>query len=182
MLNPTYPSVSLIISLILRAKLYTIWQSPDRALWWSTKDGIDRYNGAYIKHYQMGDPKHFSNSAGLIIKLAADNDSTLIAFDNKGGIFDYNEQQDRFMLRTDLTAIFGHDIILNDVLPTENGLWIAMREGAFLLQPKKPLTAILKDVYANTFVAVHDKVLLCTRNGVYSCSNTPQKIVQSTHL
>jgi len=160
---------------LLNQRIYTIWQSPDQALWWSTKDGIDRYNGAYIKHYQMGDPEDFCNSAGLIIKLAVDNNSTLMAFDNKGGIFDYDEQQDRFTLRTELTTMFGHDVILNDILPTGNGTWLAMREGVFLLQSDKTLTAILKDVYANTFVTVHDRLLLCTRNGVFSCSSTPQK-------
>ena len=167
---------------LLNQRIYTIWQSPDQALWWSTKDGIDRYNGAYIKHYQLGDQQLFSNSAGLITKLVVDRDSTLIAFDNKGGIFDYDEQQDRFVLKTNLQELFAHDVILNDILPSDNGIWLAMREGVFHLQPNKTLTAILRDVYTNTFVKVQNELLLCTRNGLYICNSTPQKNVKPRKL
>lgn len=167
---------------LLNQRIYTIWQSSDLALWWSTKDGIDRYNGAYIKHYQLGDQQLFSNSAGLITKLVVDRDSTLIAFDNKGGIFDYDEQQDRFVLKTNLQELFAHDVILNDILPSDNGIWLAMREGVFHLQPNKTLTAILRDVYTNTFVKVQNELLLCTRNGLYICNSIPQKNVKPRKL
>ena len=175
-------------------RIYTIRQTADHALWWSTKEGIDRYNGAYVKHYEIGADS--DNTGGMITKLTVGSDSSLIAFDNKGGIYDYDEVQDRFVLRTDLTKTFGHDVILNDIVAGDGGLWLAMREGVYvmgeehssryevrgarrsaegrLLQKERKnensarqLTAVLKGVYTNTFVRLPHRMLLCTRDGVY---------------
>ena len=159
---------------LLNQRIYTIWQTADHALWWSSKEGIDRYNGAYVKHYRLESQQSFSSNAGLITKLTIDNDSSLIGFDNKGGIYDYDEQLDRFRLRTDLSALFGHDVILNDVLVTADGLWLGMREGVYVLQSDKKLTPIVKDVYPNTFIKKQQRLLLCTRDGVFDCDIHPK--------
>lgn len=164
-------------------RIYTIRQTADRAIWWSTKEGIDRYNGAYVKHYLMESDKPFSNYGGLIMKLVFDSDLSLIAFDNKGGIFDYDEQQDRFAKRTDLSALFGHDVILNDVFAAGDSLWLAMREGVYVLSEeragKSKLTPVMKDVYTNTFIQLRQRLLLCTRDGVYAkkAKSGPVKIL-----
>ena len=34
-------------------RVYTVRQTTDGALWWSTKDGVDRYNGVSICHYAI---------------------------------------------------------------------------------------------------------------------------------
>lgn len=61
-------------------RIYSILQAEDGAVWWSTKDGAERYNGVNVKHYQMGDLNMFSNFAGRITKLTKGKNAELIGF------------------------------------------------------------------------------------------------------
>lgn len=149
-------------------RIYSILQTEDGAVWWSTKDGAERYNGVNVKHYQMGDLNMFSNFAGRITKLTKGKNAELIAFDNKGGIFSYDKHEDKFQLYMDISRSFKGDVLVNDILVTEQGLWLAMREGTFFLHDKK-LVPIYKNVYTNTVIETKDGVLLCTREGVLNC-------------
>ena len=150
---------------MLSERVYSLRQSNDGALWWSTKKGVERYNGVSIRHYEMGNLGLFSNNAGLITKLSMSADSVLMAFDNKGGIFVYDEEHDMFQPYVDLTQQFRGDVILNDILPTREGMWLAMREGVFFVQGQK-LIPVVRNVYVNTIVPTNDHLLFCTRNGV----------------
>ena len=150
---------------MLSERVYSLLQSDDGALWWSTKKGVERYNGVSIRHYAMGNLGLFSNNAGLITKLSMSADSLLMAFDNKGGIFVYDEVQDMFRAFVDLTQQFHGDVILNDILPTREGMWLAMREGVFFAHGQK-LVPVVRNVYVNTIVPTGDHLLFCTRNGV----------------
>ena len=67
----------------------------------------------------------------------------MIAFDNKGGIYVYDEVQDRFNPYADISELIEGDVLLSDVYPAEKGMWLAMREGVFFLQPDKVLTAVV---------------------------------------
>lgn len=50
-------------------RVYSILQTSDGALWWSTKNGVERYNGVNIKHYLLGDVDVYSDYAGKRINL-----------------------------------------------------------------------------------------------------------------
>ena len=158
-------------------RIYSIRQTDDGAVWWSTKDGVERYNGVSVKLYQMGDLGMFSNFAGRITKLTQGKNSELIAFDNKGGIFSYDKKQDKFQLYSNLSELFEGDVIVNDILMTEKGIWLAMREGVSFLQDKT-LIPVIKNVYANTIIETKYGILLCTRNGVMECHPNKDGIPQ----
>ena len=149
-------------------RIYTICQTEDQAVWWSTKEGVDRYDGVSIRHYTIGNLAVFGNYAGRITKLAAVSGSSLMAFDNKGCIYNYDRIQDRFDLQTDLSTLFNSDVLLNSVLVTDKGLWLSMREGAYFLEGQQ-LSPVLKDVFTNAIVKTDDGVLLCTKDGVLFC-------------
>lgn len=68
----------------------------------------------------------------------------------------------------DISRSFKGDVLVNDILVTEQGLWLAMREGTFFLHDKK-LVPIYKNVYTNTVIETKDGMLLCTREGVLNC-------------
>lgn len=70
-----------------------------------------------------------------------------------------------FQPYVDLTQQFRGDVILNDILPTREGMWLAMREGVFFVQGQK-LIPVVRNVYVNTIVPTNDHLLFCTRNGV----------------
>jgi len=166
-------------------RIYSIRQTDDGALWWSTKEGVERYNGVGLKQYEMGHARQFSHSGGRMFKLAqrASTPSgdrqqpvfTLMAFDNKGGIFVYDKVTDSFRLFADLSRLMGGDVLLCDLLVTGSGLWLAMREGVWFMEvgdverdeaSEKRLIPVVKDCFANTIIQTRTGMLLCTRDGV----------------
>ncbi len=146
-------------------RIYSILQTEDGALWWSTKEGAERYNGLHIRHYPIGDSGILSQHAGRITKLTLTPDSALAAFDNKGCLFLYDEVQDLFRLIADVSDMMEGDVVLNDVLMTPQGTWLAMREGLYFLQDQT-LIPVIKGIYVNTFVPTPFNLLICTRDGV----------------
>lgn len=151
-------------------RIYSIRQTPDGALWWSNKNDVERYNGVQIKHYQLGKDQLMSSIAGRIIKLAlptpTHNDWTLLAFDNKGTIYSYSKIQDRFELIANIRKLLKTDVILNDIMETEAGIWLATTQGIFLLHDKK-VTAVVKGVHANSIIKTDWHLLFCTKSGVW---------------
>ena len=154
-------------------RIYSICQTFDGALWWSTKMDIERYNGKNTKHYQLPTDALYSNYAGRSIKLCiGQEDSLLYAFDNHGHIAVYDEEQDAFRLKVDMSKLMEESVLLNDILVTNDGVWLAMREGVFFWQGKK-LIPVKKGVFTNTIVKTKQQLLLCTRDGVFSCPPHP---------
>ena len=104
-------------------RVYGIVQTSDGALWWSTKNDVERYNGVTMKHYTLGNPEIFSDYAGRRIKLNHHFDknvktpevSQLVAFDNKGRIFAYDAIHDRFVLQADVSQMQKDLTDLNDI-------------------------------------------------------------------
>ena len=165
-------------------RIYSICQTNDGAVWWSTKMDIERYNGQNIKHYQLSTDKGYSNFAGRSIKMHIGvNDSLLYAFDNHGHIAVYDEEQDEFRLQVDMSKLMEGSVVLNDILVTSDGWWFAMREGVFFLRDQQ-LTAVAKGMFTNTIVKTKRSMLFCTREGVYSCpaDRVPKSNMQMTKL
>ena len=159
-------------------RIYTVLQTADGALWWSTKNGVERYNGVSIRHYVLNDQRHQSDLAGRQIELSALQEvsgqqadaSQLLAYDNKGYIFSYNPVYDAFRLKTNVSALAKTPMELNHLLPTRQGIWIASKAGIFFLNGDT-LTPVVKNVHANYIVKTPSTLLFCTRTGVleYQC-------------
>ena len=146
-------------------RIYSIRQTADGALWWSNKDGVERFNGVSVKHYHLGKPSFYSYYAGRKTQLTEAADGSLMAFDNKGSIFTYDAPRDSFLLYADLTELFSSDVILNYMLPVAEGLWLAMREGIWFLHGQT-LTPVVRNVYSSTIIKTRYGLLLCTKEGV----------------
>ena len=144
-------------------RVYNIRQTKDGALWWATKNGVERYNGVMIKPYQMDEQLTFSSLAGRYFKLAQED--TLVAFDNKGRIYHYDERKDQFELTADVGKMIAVDVEMNDVAVSDAGIWIASNKGIYLLHDGQ-LQAVRKDVHANSIVRTKSHLLFCTRQGV----------------
>jgi len=161
-------------------RIYSIVQTDDNALWWSTKYGVDRYNGASVKKYSLGKTM-ISEFGGRTIKLKqslnSDNTHTLIAFDSSGLVFEYDVMQDRFKLIAEIRQLLGDQVLLNDVLLTRQGMWLAMREGIYFLHGKE-LTDVMKGVFANCIISTGQQLLFGTRNGVlaYNIGKETRKV------
>ena len=156
-------------------RVYSILQTSDGAIWWGTKNGVERYNGVTIRHYQLGEQDKYSNDAGRIIKLLVDEErdssKSLYAYDDKGFIFVYDAATDRFKLKVNIREMVGGEIRLNDICPTEQGLWTATNQGIYILDGRTA-KVVTKDVYANCIVRTEKNLIFCTRSGIFETAVT----------
>lgn len=161
-------------------RIYSILQASDGAVWWSAKNGVERYNGVGIRHYLLGDSNIYSDYAGIIIKLRpfvkADGQQReqvgLLAFENKGRIFCYDAIYDRFQLVADIGKLLKTEVNLNDILMTTQGIWLGTNDGVYFLKDQS-LTAVKTGVHANYFIQTEHSLLVCTRKGVLEYANRP---------
>lgn len=145
-------------------RVWSICQAADGALWWSTKKGIDRYNGVVVKNYSLGAATSYSSLAGRTTHLKL-TDGDLYAFDNKGKIYIYSPIYDCFDLKVDLSRLMDGDVMLNDILVTKNGIYLAMYQGIYLLKDNK-LKPLRNELWANCIIKTNKGILFGTHRAL----------------
>lgn len=164
------------------ARVYSIVQAGDGAMWISTKRGVDRYNGMLVKNYSLATDKLYSDaSGGRNIKLLKDAHQRIFAYDNKGKLYIYNKVEDRFLLTHDLLNILGGSLVVNEIVTDAQGnFWIAMDRGLYLL-PALPAGGmdeevlpvhpqgkfVIKNTYISHLSFVGQRLLVGTPQGAY---------------
>ena len=154
-------------------RIYSLHKTRDNAIWWTTKYGVDRANGTVVKNYPLGERNLYSSFAGRVVTFAHStcNDDETYVFDNTGCIYHYNKIQDRFDLIANVSKIMNLPVMLNDILVTDECMWLAMREGIYKLFHKEDFK--MKDMgikYFCNYIQPYDqdKLLFCSHNGVYA--------------
>lgn len=170
---------------MISQRVYSLCQADDGAVWWTTKRGVSRYNGVAVKNYSLDKDAARHNLVGMNSRFVQTGDNHIYVFDISGRIFVYNEMQDCFDLVVNLASIFSHDVLLNDVLKVGDRLWLAMREGIYMLD-KEHLTAVKRGVFTNCIIKTEDNVFLFgTKQGVMRIDNRNQskyRLQQEKHL
>ena len=103
------------------ARVYSIVEAEDGAMWISTKRGVDRYNGQQVRNYTLATDMQFSDASGRNIKLTKDSQQHIYAYDNKGKVYLYNKVKDTFQLQVNLINVLGGSMVLNDLLVDDKG-------------------------------------------------------------
>ena len=164
------------------ARVYSIVEAEDGAMWISTKRGVDRYNGQQVRNYTLATDMQFSDASGRNIKLAKDSQQHIYAYDNKGKIYIYNKVKDTFQLQVNLMNVLGGSVVLNDLLVDDKGgFWMALDRGVYRMAPQsiagsKDKTAynkgkyILKNTYVNHIRFFGKQLLIGSPSGVFAYS------------
>lgn len=79
-------------------KIYHIQKDRRGYMWFLTQEGIDRYDGKHIKHYNFSDDNMTLDSRIALNWLYMDNRNVLWVIGQKGRIFRYDSQHDKFEL------------------------------------------------------------------------------------
>lgn len=117
------------------ARIYSIMQSADGAMWFGTKNGVDRYNGYSIRNYDLFKGTQFSDACGRSARMVSDSGKNIYAYDNKGKFYAYNEVLDRFELKYDLSRIVSASVILNSVyIDKRLNYYFALEDGLYLIR------------------------------------------------
>ena len=166
-------------------RIYSILQTNDGALWWSSKQGVERYNGVSIKHYSLGGPNVYSD-AGKRIELCdhfgkdvkAPEPSDLLVYDNKGCIYAYDAVLDQYRLVANIGSMMKGQVDLTDIMKTDKGFWLATNKGIFFLHDGK-LIPVASNYHANYIVRTNKSLLFCTRQGVLEYRHDFQALPQA---
>ena len=171
------------------ARVYSIVQAEDGAMWISTKRGVDRYNGLVVKNYELATDNQFSDACGgRNIKLSEDTHHHIFAYDNKGKVYIYNKVQDAFVLQIDLLKMLGGSLVVNEMVVDQHGnFWFAMDKGVFLFPAKdvdgenttKKGCYILRNTYVNHLVFMGRELLVGFPGGVYVYSPDSRQLRQT---
>ena len=153
-------------------RVYSLHKTKDNAVWWTTKYGVDRSNGAVVSNYPIGERNQYSSFAGRVVKFAHSTctDDETYVFDNTGCIYHYNKIQDRFDLVANVAKTLNIPVVLNDVLVTPECMWLGLREGVYQLLPNNDYK--MKDMGLKSFTNYilpygNGKLLFCTHDGVF---------------
>ena len=167
------------------ARVYSVVEAEDGAMWISTKRGVDRYNGQQVRNYTLATDMQFSDASGRNIKLTKDSQQHIYAYDNKGKIYIYNKVKDTFQLQVNLLNVLGGSVVLNDLLVDDKGcFWMALDRGVYMMAPQsiagsKDQTApsspnkgkyILKNTYVNHIRFIGKQLLIGSSSGVFAYS------------
>ena len=147
-------------------QIYSVKQTDDGAVWWASKNCIERYNGVSIKCYDMKAPVEVGYLAGHHWSLFLSSEGTLYAYDNKGEIFRYDNITDEFSLMTDLRKTFGAQLILNDIYLDNEILYIAAGHGAFSIRDGSVQQVISDSSSAHSIVPIGNSLYFCMADGV----------------
>ena len=164
------------------ARVYSIVEAEDGAMWISTKRGVDRYNGQQVRNYTLATDMQFSDASGRNIKLTKDSQQHIYAYDNKGKIYIYNKVKDTFQVQVNLMNVLGGSVVLNDLLVDDKGcFWMALDRGVYMMAHlsiagSKDKTAynkgkyILKNTYVNHIRFFGKQLLIGSPSGVFTYS------------
>lgn len=158
------------------ARVYSIIEADDGAMWISTKRGVDRYNGQQVKNYTLSTGMTYSDASGQAVKLATDNKHRIFAYDNKGKVYIYNKEKDIFQLQVDMKKMLGTFVMLNDLQADDNGcFWMALDKGVYRLNVDGRGHFILKNTFVSHLQFIAGQLLIGSPSGVYVCHGEDAK-------
>lgn len=153
-------------------RVFSIVQDGNNAMWFSTKTGIDRYNGRKMTNYTLPSDLYFGDKAGMRIWLQYDGSGRLWAYIHTGRIYRYYDEGDCFEQILDLKQAIGGEIILNSIyIDPEGRLWMGLSEGLYRLDGGDSVTEVIGGHYINCITSVGEDILAGTSDGIVRFRN-----------
>ncbi len=148
-------------------RIYSILEGADGAMWFSSKNGVDRYNGWQVKNYELKTSRQFSGAGGRNTVVFKDGQQRIRAFDNTGNVFMYNPLTDGFVGSYSIDTLLQGDIILNDVyIDGKGNSWLGLNSGLYLLKPGGKLRQVTGNVFVNHLCRINNQLVVSTTSGV----------------
>lgn len=149
------------------SRAFSAIEGADGAIWISTKQGVDRYNGFAVKSYRLPRAHQYSDASGMVIKLSKVR-GNLIAYDNKGHIYSYSPVTDMFTERYDLPSLLGGTMVLNEVCCDSDGsLWAALDRGVCHIDDNGKPHLLLKGHYVQHVGRIARGIIIGAADGVF---------------
>lgn len=111
-------------------RIYNIEKDIQGYMWFLTTEGIDRYNGKDMKHYNLNKENNAFNSRIHPGWLYTEPQAGIWVIGKKGGIFQYNPLNDQFKERYKLSD--NSDNISFGYMDRDNNIWLCGKDSILL--------------------------------------------------
>lgn len=147
-------------------RVFSIVEDRNSAMWFSTKEGIDRYNGREVSNYTLPGDLYYGDKAGMRIWLQCDAGGKLWAYIHTGRIYRYSESGDCFELVIDLKKLIEGEIILNCLHVCDDGeMWAGLGSGLYRISENGDITRTVSDHYINCIIPVGNMIYAGASDG-----------------
>lgn len=164
-------------------KIYRVQKDSLGYMWLLTNEGIDRYNGKYVKHYRLMDGTTKINPILDLNWIYLDNMGDLWVIGRKGRVFRYDYLHDCFEMEFKLPELVGDDsatVINCGFIDKNNFIWLCDKESITLFNTlNKEITRVMTNKIGRiSSIEQTDSItfFLGTESGLYSI-NMKNKIL-----
>lgn len=146
------------------------------AVWVATIDGVDRWNGRTMKHYELESDMKFSDASGRTISLVFDREHRMYAYDNAGRIYRFDLLSDRFEPFLKLSDYEGEGLTVNSLcVDSRSMLWIGMSNGLRRFDPQSgELKRILGECFVTDILELPHGMAVASMDGIRILSREGQ--------
>lgn len=163
------------------------------AVWVATIDGVDRWNGRTMKHYDLESGMKFSDASGRTISLVFDHEDRMYAYDNAGRIYRFDALSDCFEPLLRLADFEAGVLTVNSLcVDSKERLWIGKSDGLRCFDPQSGalsrvvdscfVTDILELPQGMMAVASMDGIRILSRDGAPLYHLCPEVYVQTLYV
>ena len=114
------------------SRVFTTIEDDLGFLWIATDVGVDRFDGANFKHYELSNFENIRRSSFYRFFLKKDQDNQIWLLVNNGSIYKYSSSQDKFVQFHNIKDQFGNPLVSNGLHIDHNGkFWIYSESGVY---------------------------------------------------
>ncbi|WP_290540240.1 ATP-binding protein [Alistipes sp.] len=138
------------------------------AVWIATIDGVDRWNGRTMKHYELTSDQKFSDASGRTTSLFFDHEQRIYAYDNAGRIYRFDALSDRFDLFLRLADHAGDGLTVNAIrIDRRSVIWIGLDDGLCRFDPRTGhLERILDERFVTDILELPQGMFVASIDGI----------------
>ena len=163
-------------------------------IWISNRNGIDCYNGLDAFHYKLSDLGKRSYRDGMMIQLYLDYQGRVWAYTERGMIYQFDPQNDKFQVVVDLYSMEKYYSVQALYVTSNDVLVVGMNNGilSYDLKEHKLLSHVMESASVRSLLPRNDGVLWVgsdqgigffnIKTGVATASDLPRVPVQSMNI
>lgn len=146
-------------------------------LWIATDVGVDRFDGANFKHYELSNFEDIRKTGFYRFYLKKDLENQIWLLANNGSIYKYSSSQDEFILFHNLKNTFGNPLFSNGLHIDHNGIfWICSENGIYTFDRQSKNTELNLEVTGSIHAIIQD-----TKNNFYLAGSNGVFVLNENH-
>lgn len=171
-------------------KIYRVQKDTSGYMWFLTNEGVDRFNGKYVRHYRLMDGTVKINPRMNLNWFYSDSAGVLWVIGRKGRIFRYEKKLDRFVKEFSFPKLAENnpaEVLSYGYMDGNNRIWLCDKDSITIFDPS------IKQVvqaFANKFGEItsieqteNNNYFLGTEEGLYHILTKDGILLpQSCHL